>query len=295
MDPCPLPREAVVMAMATPAVAFYFTDLDIPADMGKPEAAEELTKALADIGISTSANRVVIGPAPKDKWSRRSASVVGETDETADKWVKALVEKHPSQAIMVDLPNMGGIKFHDGAQKAAMMMLPLNGAPTKRVAMARGVLLVSDSCNDERLKILHAAVIRAVVTTATRHLEKERANVLQLRATANDAKLSDAARASAQAKLEYTPGRWAARATLISRPRECYAATMAPAHVWKVMDASDATIQLYPRDDTDLALKKDRSDVAKAFQRQGGICTVEVATGGSIKKEEARMGGGQLA
>ena len=58
MDSCPLPREAVVMAMATPAVALHFTDIDIPADMGKPEAAEELTKALAEIGISTSANRV---------------------------------------------------------------------------------------------------------------------------------------------------------------------------------------------------------------------------------------------
>ena len=190
---------------------------------------------------------------------------------------------------MVDLPNMGGIKFHDGAQKATMMKLPLNVAPTKRVAMARGVLLVSDSCNDERLKVLHAAVIRAVVATATRHLEKERANVLQLRATANDAKLSDAARASAQAKLEYTPGRCAALDTIINHPSEFYAATMAPAHMWKVMEALDATIQLYPRDDTDLALKKDRSDVAKAFQRQGGICTVDVATGGSIKKEEARM------
>ena len=92
MDSCPLPREAVVMAMATPAVALHFTDIDIPADMGKTEAAEEMTKALAEIGISTSANRVVIGPAPKDKWSRRSASVVGEIDETADKWVKALVD-----------------------------------------------------------------------------------------------------------------------------------------------------------------------------------------------------------
>ena len=34
MDSCPLPREAVVMAMATPAVALHFTDIDIPADMG---------------------------------------------------------------------------------------------------------------------------------------------------------------------------------------------------------------------------------------------------------------------
>ena len=75
MDSCPLPREAVVMAMATPAVAFHFADLDIPADMGKQEAAEELTKALADIGISTSANRVAIGPAPRTQ--RQVVSPIG--------------------------------------------------------------------------------------------------------------------------------------------------------------------------------------------------------------------------
>ena len=80
---------------------------------------------------------MAIGPAPKDKWSRRSASVVGEIDETADKWVKALVEKHPSQTIMVDLPNMGGIKFHDGAQKATMMKLICNTLRAQSIDCAR--------------------------------------------------------------------------------------------------------------------------------------------------------------
>ena len=69
---------------------------------------ETMVTHLAEVGITTTVENIVIGEEPKkESYNRRSVAMVAELGDDADKWLKMLVAKQPTQSALVDLPVVG--------------------------------------------------------------------------------------------------------------------------------------------------------------------------------------------
>ena len=166
MPPFSLSTDAINVAKTTEAIALLISDVELPQDLSRLEMAKLVTTNLSEVDINVIDNHVAIGEEPRNGYNRRSVAVVATVGPDSDDWVKASMAKHPSQNSMFVLPGVGGIKSYDGSTKATLEILPFHAAASRRVAMVRGVLLLSDSCNDERLKIFQAALNKMVTTVA---------------------------------------------------------------------------------------------------------------------------------
>jgi hypothetical protein len=169
---------------------------------------------------------------------------VADPGDDADKWLKMLVAKQPTQSVLVDLPVVGAIKTRDGTRKATVMMLLFDGAKSERIAFVKGALLLSDSTNQERLLHFQAAVlephIKAVVGAA---MQRENAHVEKLRAVAADETKDAVTRAAAAAKVEYAAARETAAPTPPSTQSYARDATLPTQHASSAATAAPPDTQ----------------------------------------------------
>ena len=160
-----------------------------------------------------------------------------------------------------------------------MLRLPFDGAGYQIGAYVRGVNLIENRLNEERLQFVQQELVLPMVLTVTgklREFESERR-------TSNEAIVSDASktgeeRAIESAKVAIAKAKLDAISTITGNVNAYFQTFMKPHNPFNVADAFDKFAGIVPRDDTDRSrvANKIRMRVANAFGKESGLPVVAV-------------------
>ena len=160
-----------------------------------------------------------------------------------------------------------------------MSRAPFGGAGYQIGAYVRGVNLVENRLNEERLQFVQQEMVLPMVLSVTDRLrEFESQRQATNEASAGDATLTDAERKIAGAKAASAKSKLEALSIITRNPNAYFQTFMQPHNPFNIADAFDKTAGIVPRDDTDRsrAANKVRMRVANAFGRESGLPVVAV-------------------
>ena len=171
-----------------------------------------------------------------------------------------------------------------------MARLPFGGAGYHVGAFVRGVNLVENRLNEERLILVQEEVVKPMAVTVCDKLlafESERKAVNE--AIAADATKSESDRKVAQAIVESASAKLEALLLINNDINHYFQTFIKPLNPFDVADAFDKTARIAPRDDTDRSrvANKVRMHIANGFGKESGLPVVAVrvqGVSGTVKR-----------
>ena len=163
-----------------------------------------------------------------------------------------------------------------------MARLPFGGAGYHAGAFVRGVNLVENRLNEERLILVQEEVAKPMavaVCDKLRAFESERKAVNE--AIAADATKSESDRKVARAIVRGASAKLEALSLINSDIGHYFQTFIKPLNPFNVADAFDKTALIAPRDDTDRSNSKSRMRIANGFSKESGLPLVAVRVQGA--------------
>ena len=261
----------------------------LPAPENQSGSKRLIVETMASVGINTDVTGIVYAPAPGDtRPGFVTVRFVAQVTEGAQPNAKKVWASHPlGRFEAVALPDIGVFTIN-GVTNVEMARLPFRGAGYHVGALVRGVNMVENRLNEERLIFVQEEIVRPMaiaVCDKQRVFETERkatheAIAADATKSEGDRKVANAIVASASAKLEAL--------SLINGDINRYFETfIKPLNPFNVADAFDKTALIAPRDDTDRSNNKSRMRIANGFAKESGLPVVAVrvqGVSGTVKR-----------
>ena len=222
---------------------------------------------------------IVDAPAPGHTRSGFvTVRLVAQVTESAQQNSKQVWASHPlGRTYAAALPGIG-IFTIGGVTNVEMARLPFGGTGYHAGAFVRGVNLVENRLNEERLILVQEEVAKPMMAVAVcdklRAFESERKEVNE--AIAADATKSESDRKVARAILRGANAKLEALALINSDIGHYFQTFIKPLNPFNVADAFDKAACIAPRDDTDRsrAANKVRMRFANAFGKERGCLSL---------------------
>ena len=261
----------------------------LPAPENQSGSKRLIVETMASVGITTDVTDIVYAPAPGDtRPGFVTVRFVAQVTEGAQLNAKKVWASHPlGRFEAVGLPDIGVFTIN-GVTNVEMARLPFGGAGYHVGALVRGVNMVENRLNEERLTFVQEEIVRPMaiaVCDKQRVFETDRkatheAIAADATKSESDRKVANAIVASASAKLEAL--------SLINGDINRYFETfIKPLNPFNVADAFDKTALIAPRDDTDRSNNKSRMRIANGFAKESGLPVVAVrvqGVSGTVKR-----------
>ena len=271
--------------------AFIIDKAHLPFPENQSGSKRLIADTMMSVGIEVDPVDITYAPAPGDTRSGYvTIVIVAKITDGAQLNAKKVWASHPlARSEPVALPDVGVFTIN-GVTHSEMSRAPFGGAGYQIGAYVRGVNLVENRLNEERLQFVqHEMVLPMVLSVTDRIREFESQRQATNEASADDATLTDADRKVASAKAASAKAKLEALATIASNPNAYFQTFMQPHNPFNIADAFDKTAGIVPRDDTDRsrAANKVRMRVANAFGRESGLPVVAVrqqGVSGTVKR-----------
>ena len=263
----------------------------LPAPENQSGSKRLIVESMAAVGINADVTGIVHAPAPGDtRPGFVTVRFVAQVTESAQPNSKKVWASHPMGRFeAAALPDIG-IFTISGVTNAEMARLPFGGAGYHIGALVRGVNLVENRLNEERLIFVQEEVAKPMAITVCdkqRVFESDRKAANE--AIAADATKSESDRKVAQAIVESASAKLEALSLINSDINHYFQTFIKPLNPFNVADAFDKTARIAPRDDTDRSrvANKVRMRIANGFGKESGLPVVAVrvqGVSGTVKR-----------
>ena len=261
----------------------------LPAPENQSGSKRLIVESMASVGINTDVTGIVYAPAPGDtRPGFVTVRFVAQVTEGAQTNSKKVWASHPlGRFEAVALPDIG-IFTISGVTNAEMARLPFGGAGYHIGALVRGVNMVENRLNEERLIFVQEEVAKPMAIAVC---DKQRVFESERKATneviAADATKSESDRKVAQAIVESASAKLEALSLINGDINRYFQTFIKPLNPFNVADAFDKTAHIAPRDDTDRSANKARMRIANGFGKESGLPVVAVrvqGVSGTVKR-----------
>ena len=225
----------------------------LPVPENQSGSKRPIVESMASVGINADVTDIVHAPAPGDTRSGFvTVRLVAQVTESAQQNPKKVRASHPmGRTEAAALPDIG-IFTIGGVTNVEMARLPFGGAGYHAGAFVRGVNLVENRLNEERLILVQEEVAKPMAVTVCDKLlafESERKAVNE--AIAADATKSESDRKVVRAIVRGASANIGALSLINSDIDHYFQTSIKPTNPFNVAGAFDKAACIAPRDDTD--------------------------------------------
>ena len=261
----------------------------LPAPENQSGSKRLIVETMASVGINTDVTGIVYAPAPGDtRPGFVTVRFVAQVTEGAQPNAKKVWASHPlGRFEAVALPDIGVFTIN-GVTNVEMARLPFGGAGYHIGALVRGVSMVENRLNEERLIFVQEEIVKPMAIAVC---DKQRVFETERKATneaiAADATKSESDRKVAQAIVVSASAKLEALSLINGDINRYFQTFIKPLNPFNVADAFDKTAQIAPRDDTDRSNNKSRMRIANGFGKESGLPVVAVrvqGVSGTVKR-----------